>query len=167
MATGWCHCGWPQLSLCWGVFRQDVEEATQGCNSHGCVVGGAAVWGDRQRSCCESWGGGVRSRQPLLHCENFSDILLATLVSLDTPCRAGHPPASLRECWLLKSPLWEEMSSASWNLIWEVMSYLKDFLTRAGVTLCCDSCSRAPSWRPHPGPVLSTFPYAQDLHETF
>lgn len=59
VAGGRCHCGWPQLPLCWGVFRQDIEEATQCCNSHGCVVGGAAVWGDRQRSRCESWEGGA------------------------------------------------------------------------------------------------------------
>lgn len=155
--VGWCQGGWLQLSLCRGVFRQDIEEATQGCNSHGCVVGGAAIWGDRQRSCCESWEGG-HSRQPLLHCENLSDLLPASLGSPDLPCRAGHPPANLHECWLLKSPLWEEMSSASWNLIWEVMSCRKDFLTQAGVTLGCDSRSRAPSWRPHPGLVLSTFP---------
>lgn len=50
-----CRCGLLQLSVCWGVLCQDVEEAAQGPHGHGCVVGGAAIWGERQKPLCECW----------------------------------------------------------------------------------------------------------------
>ena len=47
VAAGWCRCGRPQLSICWWEFRQDGDEATQGRDSHGRVMGRAAIWGGR------------------------------------------------------------------------------------------------------------------------
>lgn len=72
VAAGWCRCGRPQLSVCWREFRQDVDEAAQGCNSHGPVVGRAAIWGGTGPAV--SAGG-----WPPFHWEYFSDVPSASL----------------------------------------------------------------------------------------
>lgn len=84
----WCQCGMLQLSVCWGVLCQGIQEAAQGCHSHGCVVGGAAIWGETEFP-CESWVVAT------VYHQCFSDIPPGSLV--DPLCWARHPSPSRRD----------------------------------------------------------------------
>lgn len=103
----------------------------------------AVLWeeqpsGERDRSPSVSAGWWLQFRQ----C--FSDIPPASLVPADPLCRAGHPSASRRRCWLLTAPFSREMSSAIWSLLTQKVTLpLNDLLIHGHkswlllrVTLC-------------------------------